>query len=39
MQCQKNPNPQSFYLQVLPVLYTLLPLVRGVGFPLMTATN
>lgn len=33
---EKHPNPQSLYLQVL---YALLPLVRGVGFPLMTATN
>lgn len=40
MQCQKkHPNPQILYLQVFPVLYTLLPLVRSVGFPLMKSTN
>lgn len=39
---KKHPNPQSLYLQVFPVLYTLLPLVKGVPVydrPLISANE
>lgn len=33
--CQKkHPNPQMLHLQLFPVPYTLLPLVKGCGLPI-----